>query len=257
MVAVTDPPREVYSPTIQRVQRVVDAVYQRLVGAVTSVEVTAPLVALTFDDGPHPASTPQVLQLLERYNAKATFFLVGAAARRSQELVRQIAEAGHAIGNHSWDHTSFDTIGGVRRRRQMQACQRIIAPYGLRLFRPPYGHQTVGSHLDAALLGFKVIAWSLSVADWSDPDAERMARRLIASVRPGSIVLLHDAIFRVETNPEIQYDRQALIRALELFLEDRQGRFELVTVPELMARGRPVVREWYDDSWADDGTSTD
>ena len=254
---VTDPPQERSSPTIRRVQRLVDAVYQRLAGAVTSVEVDEPLVALTFDDGPNPTTTPQVLRILERYNAKATFFLVGAAARRYPGIVRQIAEAGHAIGNHSWDHTSFNTIGGRRRRRQMRACQRAIAPYGLRLFRPPYGHQTVGSRLDATLLRFKVIAWSLSVADWSDPDAERMARRLIASVSPGSIVLLHDAIFRVETDPEIRYDRRALISALDTFLEARHRQFGLVTVPELMARGRPVVREWYDDEWADDGMSTD
>lgn len=256
-MAVTEPTGEQFSPTIQRVQRAVDAVYRRIAGAVTSVEVTEPLVALTFDDGPNPASTPQVLALLARYNARATFFLVGAAARRHPALVREIAEAGHVVGNHSWDHTSFDSIPGRQRRRQMRNTQRAIAPHGVRLFRPPYGHQTVGSRFDASLLGFQVIAWSLSIADWSDPDAERMARRLIAHVKPGSIVLLHDAIFKVETNPEIQYNRSAFIRALGLFLEATHRQYRFVTAPELMARGRPVVREWYDDEWADDGMSTD
>jgi peptidoglycan/xylan/chitin deacetylase (PgdA/CDA1 family) len=247
------PPTASLSPTIQRVQRVVDAIYQRLAGAITSVEVEEPLTALTFDDGPDPASTPAVLRLLERYDARATFFLVGAAARRHRDLVQQIAAAGHTIGNHSWDHTPFDTIGGRQRRGQLRACQRAIVPYGRRLFRPPYGHQTVGSHFDATLLRFKVVAWSLAVDDWQDDDAERVARRLIAGVRPGSIVLLHDAIFRVEPDLRVQYDRGPLLRALERFLEERHRQYRFVTVPELLARGRPIVRAWYDDEWADAG----
>src|SRR3954471_7971305 len=100
------------SSTVQRMQRAMDAFYRWASGALTSVETTEPLVALTFDDGPDPTSTPTVLRLLERYGARATFFMVGAAAHRHPGLVGQIAEAGHAIANHSWDHASFPAISG-------------------------------------------------------------------------------------------------------------------------------------------------
>jgi peptidoglycan/xylan/chitin deacetylase (PgdA/CDA1 family) len=237
------------SPGIQRIQRLVDRFYRRMAGAITSVETPEPLVALTFDDGPDPTSTPRLLRLLERYGASATFFMVGAAAHRHPGLVRQVAEAGHAIANHSWDHSSFPAISGRQRRTQIRWCQRAVAPYGLRLFRPPYGRQNVASRLDARLLGFQVVTWSLSVADWREPEAGVMAKRLVTGMRPGSIVLLHDSIFRAEPEVSIHYDRQPLLRAVEMLLEQQHGTYEFVTVPELMARGRPLVREWYDDGW--------
>src|SRR4051812_35940455 len=115
------------SPRAERVKRFVDAAYQRAVGAITSAETTQPLVALTFDDRPDPRSTPLVLDLLERHDARATFFMVGAAAYRHPDLVRRIAEAGHTVANHSWDHTSFTTISGRQRRTQIRATQRVLA----------------------------------------------------------------------------------------------------------------------------------
>jgi peptidoglycan/xylan/chitin deacetylase (PgdA/CDA1 family) len=246
----TNSERPQLSPGLRRVQRVVDAVYQRLVGAITSVATTEPLVALTFDDGPDPTSTPEVLRLLAQYDARATFFMVGAAARRYPALVRQVAAAGHTIANHSWNHESFTVIDGRQRRRQLRACQRAIAPYGRRLFRPPYGRQNVAARWDARLLHFQVVAWSLQVEDWRDADADRMAARLVDGVHPGSIVLLHDAIFRIEPDQAIQYERGPLLQALELFLAEGHAAHRFVTVPELLARGRPVVREWYADEWS-------
>lgn len=235
------------SPGLQRIKRTVDAIYQRLAGAITSVNTTEPIAALTFDDGPDPTSTPAVLRLLDRYNVKATFFMVGAAAYRHPELVREVAEAGHTIANHSWDHSSFVTLTGRQRRTQLRACQRVLKPYGLRLFRPPFGRQNVAARMDARLLLFKVIAWSLTVEDWSDRDTDRMAARLLDGVKPGSIVLLHDSIFRAEIDQPIVYDRRPVTRAVELFLEQRHREYRFVTVPELLRRGTPVEREWYDD----------
>jgi peptidoglycan/xylan/chitin deacetylase (PgdA/CDA1 family) len=222
----------------------VDAFYRRAVGAITCVETTEPLVALTFDDGPDPTSTPQVLRMLQRYGAQATFFMVGAAAHRHPGLVRQVAEAGHAIGNHSWDHASFIAIPGRQRRAQLRWCQRVIRPYARRLFRPPYGHQHIASHLDARILGFQVIGWSLSVADWLERDPAVMAAGLRDGVEPGSIVLLHDSIFRGEPDQGLQYGRGPLLEALENFLQGAAGRLRVVTLPDLLASGRPIVEEW-------------
>jgi peptidoglycan-N-acetylglucosamine deacetylase len=249
-VSIDTNEREQLSPGLQRVTRAVDTIYQRLAGAITSVSTTEPIAALTFDDGPDPLYTPNVLRLLERYDARATFFMVGAAAYRHPGLVKQVAEAGHAIANHSWDHTSFVTLTSRQRRTQIRACQRVIKPYGTRLFRPPYGRQSVASHLEARLLGFQVVAWSLHISDWSEGDPEHLTAALTAGVRPGSIVLLHDSIFRAELDQRIQYDRRPLLQALGRFLDQQRGRFRWVTVPELLRRGRPVVREWYaDDNW--------
>src|SRR5207249_1177090 len=144
-----------------------------------------------------------VLELLDHYDARATFFMVGAAAQQHPDLVRRVAEMGHAIGNHSWLHPSFDSIGGHRRRKELHACQRALAPYGRPLFRPPYGHQIVASRLDAWLLGYQVVAWNCTVVDWEDNNPDRMAGRLLANIKPGSIVLLHDAIFRAEGEDEV------------------------------------------------------
>src|SRR5687767_1986315 len=95
---------------------------RRHFGAIHRFITTLPIAALTFDDGPHPKFTPQLLSVLARYNAHATFFIVGEAARQHPEIVRAIAEAGHAIANHSWDHARFPEISSAERRRQLRLC---------------------------------------------------------------------------------------------------------------------------------------
>ena len=128
-------------------------------GSITGVSTQEPVAALTFDDGPHPESTPRLLEVLAKHRARATFFMVGEAAEKHRGLVRRVAEEGHAIGNHSWDHPSFPLMSGRERRRQIRACERALAPYGSRLFRPRYGHQHLASWLDTRRLGFDVAAW--------------------------------------------------------------------------------------------------
>ena len=124
-----------------------------IVGTITHVKTEEAVVALTFDDGPHPEFTPRLLEILEKHHARATFFLVGESAKKYPELVKRIAKAGHSIGNHSWDHPSFPLITGRDRRWQLRACEEAIAPYGQKLFRPPFGNQTIASRLDAFLFG--------------------------------------------------------------------------------------------------------
>lgn len=137
--------------------RPVKVAIKKVLGSLTSVVTKDPLVALTFDDGPHPEYTPRVMEILARHQARATFFMVGKAAQQYPDLVRKIGEAGHAMGGHSWDHISFRQLTGRERRRQMRACQQILAPHGQLLFRPPYGDQSVASRLDAFWLGYEVV----------------------------------------------------------------------------------------------------
>lgn len=218
-------------------------VTSKLTGTITHFSVRDTVAALTFDDGPHPEFTPRLLDILERYQARATFFMVGEVAQRYPDLVQRVAKAGHAIGNHTWDHPSMPLIGGRERRTQIRACARAVAPYGSRLFRPPYGNQNLASRLDALWLGYEVVTWNLHAEDWLDHEAEWMADRLIKQIRPGSIILLHDALY---TTSEARYtDRTATLEAVNILLERLGDHFRFITVPELFRYGRPQRQTWY------------
>ena len=224
-------------------RRLAGGAARRMMGTITHVSTQDAVAALTFDDGPHPETTPRLLDILERHGAHATFFVIGEAAQRYPDLVRQVAQAGHAIGNHSWDHPSFPLISGRERRAQLRACEETIAPYGQRLFCPPYGHQSVASRLDALFLGYRVVTWSLHAYDWLDHDAKWMADRLADRVKPGSVILLHNVLYH--TAEERYADREPMMKAVDMLLERASGRFRFVTVPELFRHGRPQRRNWY------------
>lgn len=216
---------------------------RRMMGTVTRVATQDPVVALTFDDGPHPESTPYLLDILERHRAHATFFMVGKAASRYPALVRMVAQAGHEIGNHSWDHPSFPSISGRKRRAQIQACAKAIAPYGRKVFRPPYGHQSFASRLDALWLGYQVIAWQLVAYDWLDRDAEWITDHLLARIRPGAIILLHETLYTAID--ERYVDRSATFTAVDAFLKRLGDRFSFLTISDLFQHGRIQRQAWY------------
>lgn len=140
----------------------------QLLGTITHVSTPERIAALTFDDGPHPEFTPRLLALLEKYQARGTFFMVGEMASHYPKLVRRIADAGHAIGNHSWDHPSFPAISSRERVRQIRACEEVIGSDGQKLFRPPFGNQTFRTRFDALRLGYRVVAWNVVGSDWKD-----------------------------------------------------------------------------------------
>jgi peptidoglycan-N-acetylglucosamine deacetylase len=224
------------------VRRLLRRVRNDLLGTVRRVETDEPLVALTFDDGPHPVHTPRLLDVLAHHDARATFFMLGEHARAAPDVVRRAAEDGHAIGNHTLDHPSFPLVGSRERRRQLRECAAILAPYATRLFRPPYGHESLASHLDALRSGYEVVAWDAHASDWEARDARSMLAQLREQVRPGSIVLLHDAIWP-SLRHEVQ-DRSEVITAVAMLLEALSPRYRFVTVPVLLEHGR-VVRGWY------------
>ncbi len=212
-------------------------------GTIKSVVTRDLVAALTFDDGPHPEYTSRLLEILKRYEAQATFFMVGKAAQRHPELVQQVAQAGHAIGNHSWDHSFFPSLPKHEPQKQIRACERVLGPYGVRLFRPPYGVENLASHLDALSLRYQVVNWSLDAEDWEEHDPAWMADVLTRGIRPGSIVLLHDAICGSQ-QPVPQYNREPMLAALTLFLEALRGRLSFVTIAELLRHGAVQCDNW-------------
>lgn len=211
-------------------------------GTITHVATQENVVALTFDDGPNPEVTPRLLEILDRHQAKATFFVVGESAKDQPQLLRQMAEAGHAIGNHTWDHISLPLVTSQERQDQIRACKEAITPYGQPLFRPPFGHLNLAARVDLFRLGYQVITWNLMGIDWLDHDADWLVARLTQEIRPGSIILLHDRLYQF---PEKRFaDRTPTLEAVDTVLQQLTGKYRFVTVPKLLQYGKPVRRIW-------------
>ena len=150
-------------------------------------------IALTYDDGPDPRSTPALLDLLKQHGAKATFFVVGDRVRAHPEVVKRCHAEGHTVANHSHHHGTFTNIHfGGWMKEELAACQRAveeaigIAP---RFYRPPFGLMNPYVEPSARALGMDVVAWSIRSLDTVRDDA---AQRVVADLAPGAIVLLHD-----------------------------------------------------------------
>jgi peptidoglycan/xylan/chitin deacetylase (PgdA/CDA1 family) len=153
-------------------------------------------VALTFDDGPWPQSTEQILTILVQRRAPATFFVVGRQVERYPELVRRELAAGMAVGHHSWSHPQpFDRLPPARLRAEIAQGRRSLQPLGVHPvgFRPPGGAASPTILATAQKLGDRTVLWSVDPADWHPGvTADQLVQRVLAAARPGAVVLLHD-----------------------------------------------------------------
>jgi len=183
-------------------------------------------VALTFDDGPDPRYTPQVLALLREYHVTATFCVVGENARAHPDLIRAIVADGHSLCNHSWKH---DMTLGARSpdriradlQRTNEAIHAATADVPISYYRQPGGAWTRTVVAVANDLGTTALHWAVDPSDWQAPGADRITARVLNNVRPGSVVLLHDA----------GGNRQGTIDALRRILPDLTSRFRVSALP--------------------------
>jgi peptidoglycan/xylan/chitin deacetylase (PgdA/CDA1 family) len=196
-------------------------------------------VALTFDDGPDPRYTEELLQLLRQYDARATFFLIGERARQNPELVRKIVAAGHEIGvhgmhhRHAWRMTPRQTL---REMEQAIAVLRQITGRTPQWYRPPWGYFNGWTYRCGRHLGLKAVLWDVTARDWIPRQpAERIRARLFQRVKNGSIVLCHDG------GDEPNTPGQTLAALRELLPLWRQLGIRLVPVSEL--KGIPQREE--------------
>ncbi len=158
--------------------------------------VHEPIVALTFDDGPSPDTTPRVLDALRDAGARATFFVLGRHAEQYPDIMRRIVSEGHEVANHTYSHGILVFAGRRRTTRELVRTQRLIEAAGApppRLVRAPHGFRNPLTVRIARRLGYRVVGWTKGVFDTSAPGADVIARRSIAALRPGAILLLHDA----------------------------------------------------------------
>jgi peptidoglycan-N-acetylglucosamine deacetylase len=187
-------------------------------------------MAISFDDGPNGAHTVEVLRLLDKYDAKATFFVIGQNAEREPELVRELELRGHAIGSHTYSHVKLNDVPLRAACDEIDRGHRALLATGVRdgrLFRAPHGQKTFGVFRHLRRSGLRLVAWTAGVYDTNCPHPEVITARARRWVRPGTILLLHDG--------KHGHDRGAMTRALEDILALARARgLALVTVPELL-----------------------
>jgi len=182
-------------------------------------------IALTFDDGPHGVVTDRVLNTLEQYNAKATFFMLGQNAKNMPELAKKVANKGHEIANHSISHVNLRAVSTERVHEEMvTSLDQIEQATGIRpsLFRPPYGNRNDIVDNKAQETNQKIILWSVDTRDWESLNANSVYESVKTYAKPGSIILMHDI------HPTTA---DALPQIME-FLSNND--YEFVTVSELL-----------------------
>lgn len=145
---------------------------------------------LTFDDGPDPTWTPQVLSVLAKHNAHATFFVLGRAAGAHPGLVADERAAGHSVGNHTTTHPDLTKLSVADITSQWQRTANVIG--GTPCARPPYGAVNATVRQVTTGLGYRVQLWDIDTRDWSRPGADVITQRIVDGARPGAVVLLHD-----------------------------------------------------------------
>jgi peptidoglycan/xylan/chitin deacetylase (PgdA/CDA1 family) len=188
----------------------------------------ARLVALSYDDGPSPANTPELLDILAARDAHATFFAVGSQVALHPELAAEVVARGHELGNHTYSHRNPRSLDEQALRAEVERGAAAIAEAGAppRLFRPPFGKRTAESAAICAGLGFTSVLWSVDSGDTMGFSAERIAREVVDWVEPGDIVLMHDGGDR----------RQRTLDATRRILDELGGRgYRFVTVSELLS----------------------
>lgn len=209
-----------------------------LVDRIRHVSTQDPVIAMTFDDGPHHALTPQVLDILATRGIKASFFVVGQRVTQAPGLVARITREGHEIGNHTWSHPHLARLGDTAVLSEIdKTADAVFAATGFRpvVMRPPYGNfSTRQSRMIRAARDLPTIMWSVDPQDWRRPGGRVIAERIIAHAAPGAVILTHDTVS--DTVRSLPHTLDALLG---------QG-YRFVTVSELIGwpawTGRSAAR---------------
>ena len=186
------------------------------------INPSKPMVALTFDDGPNKSYTPEVLDILLKNQAYATFFINGKNIATNEKLLKKMVGDGHEIENHTFNHFDLTTLTKEEIKEEIEATQtevwRVLPGYTLQYIRPPYGYYDENV-IDAFTMA--PLLWDLDSGDWEEPNAEKIYTTVMNNISDGDIVIFHD------DNPET-------VKALKNIIPDLQKKgFQLVTITQL------------------------
>jgi polysaccharide deacetylase family sporulation protein PdaB len=198
------------------------------IGVYRNHENTSGKIALTFDDGPHPRYTSQILDILEQYGVRATFFVVGENVSYYPEAAREIVQRGHEIGNHTYTHPRAVRMSTQDLRRELKACEDIIQSVtdsSPKLFRPPEGSWNMKVLEIAREMDYPIILWDVDTLDWAHTPAAQITSYVLENTKGGNIILMHD----------YQSGGCETMQALKMFIPELLSRgFSFVTVSELL-----------------------
>ena len=196
-----------------------------------SVQTDTMKIAITFDDGPHPHLTARILDILDRYGVRATFFMVGENIENYPEAAREVIRRGHEIGNHTYSHRNLLGLCQAAVGEEIEHCEDALeelCEYRAHLFRPPQGGLTPLVEQYSELGDYTLVLWSLDTRDWESKSREQITHAVLSHVQAGDIILMHDYIGTNSQTPE----------ALELILPKLLERgFEPTTVSDLLGLG--------------------
>ncbi len=185
-------------------------------------------IALSFDDGPHPIYTKDVLSVLRHHDIKATFFVIGENANYYPDVLCQITEEGHEIGNHTFTHSLKKNINQKVLTDELKKSHNTIkniCGYEVKLFRPPGGIINDKVKETVCELGYKIVLWNIDTKDWAHSSVESITKNVLSNTKSGSIILFHDYI----------YKNSPTIEALEKIIPKlKEQGYSFVTVGELI-----------------------
>lgn len=190
-------------------------------------------IALTYDDGPNDPHTLRLLEVLALHRVQATFFLIGRYVRQHPELVREVVQAGHIVGNHTFTHPLLTFKSENEIRQELSDCrialQDVIGEHS-NLFRPPFGGRRPAVLRLARELGLEPVMWSVTGYDWNSPPASVIERKVTRQIRGGDVILLHDG-----GHKQMGADRSQTVIATDRLISiyGSQG-YEFVTIPQMM-----------------------
>jgi peptidoglycan-N-acetylglucosamine deacetylase len=189
-------------------------------------------LALTYDDGPNDPHTLRLLEVLARHDVHATFFLIGRYVQQLPEITRQIVEAGHVVGNHTFSHPLliFKTAAEIRQELSdcRSALQDAVGEHS-NLFRPPFGGRRPAVLRISGELGFEPVMWNVTGYDWKAPPAAVIERKVAKQIRGGDVILLHDGGHRA-----LGADRSQTVLATDRLIQRYKAENEFLTIPEMM-----------------------
>jgi len=190
-------------------------------------------LALTYDDGPNDPHTLRLLEVLARHNVRATFFVIGRYAALRPDILRNVASAGHIIGNHTFSHPLLILKSAAEITRQLETCRRALTDAvgeHSNLFRPPFGGRRRAVFQVARKMGLQPVMWNVTGYDWSAPSAHDIERKVQRQVRGGNVVLLHDG-----GHLHFGADRSHTVIATDYLIRRYQSEgYDFVTIPQMM-----------------------